>query len=92
MSILPKVDPEAIAQLHQNLLEDSRFNLNYLVLTVSSCLIATFGSEVLARSQPNLIDLGIAVVAGGLSGFAKVRPQVSDALAGTAIANYSLGN
>ncbi len=154
MSILPKVDPEAIAQLHQNLLEDSRFNLNYLVLIVSSCLIATFGllsnspaviigamivaplmlplrgiafgtlegeltlvrqslfsialgtvaaislawtlgrivgipefgSEVLGRSQPNLIDLGIAVVAGGLSGFAKVRPQVSDALAGTAIA------
>jgi uncharacterized hydrophobic protein (TIGR00271 family) len=45
-----------------------------------------FGSEVLARTEPTLLDLGIAVVAGGLSGFAKVRPKVSDALAGTAIA------
>ena len=48
--------------------------------------IPEFGSETLARTQPNLIDLGIAVVAGGISSFAKVRRGVSDALAGTAIA------
>lgn len=45
-----------------------------------------FGSEVLARTQPNLVDLAIAVVAGGISAFAKVRKGVSDAIAGTAIA------
>ncbi|NJN76208.1 MAG: DUF389 domain-containing protein [Synechococcaceae cyanobacterium RL_1_2] len=45
-----------------------------------------FGSEVLARTQPNLIDLGIAIVAGAISGYAKVKKGVSDALAGTAIA------
>ncbi|NJK37368.1 MAG: TIGR00341 family protein [Oscillatoriales cyanobacterium RM2_1_1] len=45
-----------------------------------------FGSEVLARTQPTLIDLGVAVVAGGLSGFSKVRTGISDAVAGTAIA------
>ena len=45
-----------------------------------------FGSEVIARSKPNLLDLGIAVVAGGISGFAKVQPKISATLAGTAIA------
>ena len=48
--------------------------------------IPEFGSEVLARTQPNLVDLAIAVVAGGISAFAKVRKGVSDAIAGTAIA------
>jgi uncharacterized membrane protein len=45
-----------------------------------------WGSEVLARSKPTLLDLGIAVAAGGISGFAKVQPKVSATLAGTAIA------
>lgn len=44
------------------------------------------GSEVLARSKPTLLDLGIAVTAGGISGFAKVQPKISGTLAGTAIA------
>lgn len=45
-----------------------------------------FGSEVVARSKPTLLDLGIAVAAGGISAFAKVQPKVSATLAGTAIA------
>lgn len=48
--------------------------------------IPSFGSEVLSRSQPTLLDLGIAVAAGGISGYAKVQPKVSGSLAGTAIA------
>ncbi len=44
------------------------------------------GSEILARSAPNLLDLGIAVAAGSISGYAKVEPKVSTSLAGTAIA------
>ncbi len=48
--------------------------------------IPEFGSEVIARSKPNLLDLGIAVTAGGISGFAKVEPKISGTLAGTAIA------
>ncbi|OCR00995.1 hypothetical protein BCD67_06450 [Oscillatoriales cyanobacterium USR001] len=151
---MTKVSVAEIEQMHDSLLEDSHLNLNYMVLTVSACLIASFGllsnsaaviigamiiaplmmplrglafaalegntrlfrrslislfvatavgillscflgvlvdlpefgSEVLARTQPNLIDLGIAVVAGGMSGFAKTRPKVGDAMAGTAIA------
>jgi uncharacterized hydrophobic protein (TIGR00271 family) len=46
----------------------------------------SFGSEILARTQPTLADLGVALAAGGVSGFAKIRPKVSDVLAGTAIA------
>ncbi|MEM9162073.1 MAG: TIGR00341 family protein [Cyanobacteria bacterium P01_F01_bin.4] len=45
-----------------------------------------YGSEVWARSQPTLLDLGIAIAAGGISGFAKVQPRLSSTLAGTAIA------
>lgn len=45
-----------------------------------------YGSEVLARSSPTLLDLGIAITAGGLSGYAKVQPRLSSTLAGTAIA------
>ncbi len=149
-------DRELPEKLHQDLLEDSTLTLNFLVLVVSSCVIATlglltnsaaviigamiiaplmnplrglalgaltadrellrrslmtltvgtvvailtsgllgkifqipalsFGSEILARTQPTLADLGVALAAGGISGFAKIRPKVSDVLAGTAIA------
>jgi uncharacterized hydrophobic protein (TIGR00271 family) len=48
--------------------------------------ISNFDSEVLARSEPTLLDLGIAVAAGGVSGYAKVQPKISESLAGTAIA------
>ena len=45
-----------------------------------------FGSEVLSRTQPTLIDLLIAITAGGVSGYAKIRPSMGDAIPGTAIA------
>ncbi len=48
--------------------------------------ISNFGSEVLSRSKPTLLDLGIAIVAGSISGYAKIEPKISTTLAGTAIA------
>jgi uncharacterized hydrophobic protein (TIGR00271 family) len=48
--------------------------------------ISSFGSEVLSRSAPTLLDLGIAIAAGAVSGYAKVQPRISESLAGTAIA------
>jgi uncharacterized hydrophobic protein (TIGR00271 family) len=48
--------------------------------------MTSYGSEVFARSQPNLLDLGIAITAGGLAGFAKVSDKLSSSIAGTAIA------
>ncbi|MEW5861776.1 MAG: DUF389 domain-containing protein [Cyanobacteriota bacterium] len=143
-----------LSSLREGLLEESTMDLNYIVLIIGSCAIATFGlltnsaaviigamlvaplmfpirglafaalegdvilfreglvavvvgtflaivlamllgsfvglpefgSEVLSRSKPTLLDLGIAVAAGGISGFAKVQPKISGTLAGTAIA------
>ena len=40
----------------------------------------------MSRSEPTLLDWGIAVAAGGISGYAKVEPKVSGSVAGTAIA------
>jgi uncharacterized hydrophobic protein (TIGR00271 family) len=47
--------------------------------------ISTFDTEVLSRSKPTLLDLGIAVTAGSISGYAKVKPKISGSLVGTAI-------
>ncbi|NET35951.1 MAG: DUF389 domain-containing protein [Cyanothece sp. SIO1E1] len=148
------LDTIPILKLRASLLKESRLTLNFIVLIISSCLIATFGlvvdspaviigamiiaplmlplrgfafaalegdlellrnsfvsivvgtligvtfawlaggiiglpefgTEVLARTQPTLIDLLIAIVAGGISGYAKIRPELGDALPGTAIA------
>lgn len=70
-----------------------------LALSAGSCLavaistilgtvtgVAQFGSEVVARTQPTLLDLGIAVTAGALAGVAKIEPKLSSTVAGTAIA------
>ncbi|MBH8576598.1 DUF389 domain-containing protein [Nostocaceae cyanobacterium CENA369] len=62
-----------------------------MAVVIAYCLglflgIPSYGSEVLARSRPTLLDLGIAVVAGGISGWAKVEPKISGSVAGTAIA------
>uniref|UniRef100_B8HR12 TIGR00341 family protein n=1 Tax=Cyanothece sp. (strain PCC 7425 / ATCC 29141) TaxID=395961 RepID=B8HR12_CYAP4 len=48
--------------------------------------LPSFGSEILARSKPTLLDLGVAVAAGAISGYAKAEPRISGSLAGTAIA------
>jgi uncharacterized hydrophobic protein (TIGR00271 family) len=148
------IEPQHLERIRSDLLEESTLDINYLVLILGSCIIATFGllansaaviigamiiaplmlpirglafgavegnillfrkglialavgtvfaiflayflgflvqlpdfdSEVLARSKPTLLDLGIAIAAGGISGYAKVQPKVSATLAGTAIA------
>jgi uncharacterized hydrophobic protein (TIGR00271 family) len=42
--------------------------------------------EMLARTHPNLLDLGIAVGAGAAGAFAVVRRQAADAMSGAAVA------
>ncbi|MCP4974196.1 MAG: TIGR00341 family protein, partial [Prochlorococcus sp.] len=44
------------------------------------------GSEVMDRTSPTLLDLGIAIVAGGMASYAKLRSDAISSLAGTAIA------
>ena len=46
----------------------------------------SFGSEVMNRTSPNLLDLGIALVAGAVAMFAKLKKDALSALAGLAIA------
>jgi uncharacterized hydrophobic protein (TIGR00271 family) len=46
----------------------------------------TFGTEVINRTRPNLLDLGIALVAGGIAMYARLRREAITALAGLAIA------
>jgi len=48
--------------------------------------LSEYGSEVWGRTQPTLLDLGIAITAGALAGFAKIEAKLSSSLAGTAIA------
>ena len=149
-----KISPQQLEEMRNGLVEESNININYIVLILGACVIATlgllsnstaviigamiiaplmlpirglafgslegnvllfrkgltailvgtllaitlaffvgylvrlpeFGSEIISRSQPTLLDLGIAVAAGGISGFAKVQPKISESLAGTAIA------
>lgn len=58
--------------------------LSFLLGSVAG--LPQFGTEVLARTKPNLLDLGIALVAGGLATYAKLRSDAVSSLAGTAIA------
>ncbi len=58
--------------------------ISYLIGLVFG--FVTFGSEVAARTHPTLLDLGIAIFAGAIGGFAKIRRDLSASVAGTAIA------
>jgi uncharacterized hydrophobic protein (TIGR00271 family) len=48
--------------------------------------LTILGAEVMSRTRPNLLDLGIALAAGLVGGFARTRPGISNMVAGTAIA------
>jgi uncharacterized hydrophobic protein (TIGR00271 family) len=45
-----------------------------------------FPGELIARTSPNLLDLGIALAAGAVGAYGQVRDQASDALPGVAVA------
>ncbi|HAC64634.1 MAG TPA: TIGR00341 family protein [Cyanothece sp. UBA12306] len=64
-----------------------------IILTIFIAFITTEiigfripGAEILSRTEPTLLDLGVAIAAGTAGAFAKVRPRVSDAIPGVAIA------
>lgn len=46
----------------------------------------TLNPEILSRIEPNIVYLFIAIVAGLATAYARVKPEVNDALPGTAIA------
>ena len=58
-----------------------------LAMAVSALVaLPSFGSEVISRTSPNLLDLGVALVAGAVAMYAKLRREAISALAGLAIA------
>jgi uncharacterized hydrophobic protein (TIGR00271 family) len=48
--------------------------------------IQLINAEIIARTTPTLIDLIIALVAGGVAALALIQPKISESLAGVAIA------
>ena len=57
--------------------------LSYLLSRIIS--IPTVASEILARSEPNLLDLGIAIAAGAAGAFSLTRQSIANSIAGVAI-------
>ncbi len=43
------------------------------------------GSEILSRTEPTLLDLGVAIAAGVAGAYSKIRRSVADAIPGVAI-------
>ncbi len=43
-------------------------------------------SEILARTKPTLLDLGVAIFAGGIGAYCQAKKELQDSLAGVAIA------
>ena len=44
------------------------------------------GSEILSRTSPTLLDLGVALAAGGAAAFSQTRRSIANSIAGVAIA------
>ncbi len=83
----------SIVSGNQRLLKRSSFTLfkGVLLTVIISILISrlvgirTFGSEIIGRTSPTLLDLGVALAAGGAGGFALTRRSIANALPGVAI-------
>lgn len=62
--------------------------VSWLTVALAPSLVNTFfiPDELLARTEPNLADLFIALAAGAAGAFATVRPDVSASLPGVAVA------
>jgi hypothetical protein len=62
-----------------------------VVVTIAFASVLLFGmrvmgSEILDRTAPNLLDLGVALAAGGAAAFVHTRTSIANSIAGVAIA------
>lgn len=60
--------------------------LAYLISLIVPGNAYPLPAELLARTSPNLLDMGIAIAAGAAGAYGQVRRQASDALPGVAVA------
>ncbi len=99
MIIAPLMNPiislaYALVVLSPRLLERAIFTLLtgvILVIVIGYGTTEVLGlkvvaSEILGRTQPNSLDLGVAVAAGAAAAFANTRRSIANALPGVAIA------
>ncbi len=83
----------AITMANRRLLKRAGLTLgvSVVLLVISSAAICWvtglqgLNDEIVARTEPTLIDLGVALAAGAAGAFAKSRKQVADAFPGVAI-------
>ena len=98
MIIAPLMNPiaslaYALVVLSSRLLERAIFTLltGILLVIVIAYLtteilgLTTVGSEILGRTTPNSLDLGVALAAGAAAAFANTRRSIASALPGVAI-------
>lgn len=98
MIIAPLMNPiislaYALVVLSPKLLERAIFTLlTGIILVIAISYLTTevlglrvVGSEILGRTQPNSLDLGVAVAAGMAAAFANTRRSIANTLPGVAI-------
>ncbi|NDJ52593.1 MAG: DUF389 domain-containing protein [Chloroflexi bacterium] len=78
--------PERIREALTALLQGTLLAIFLAILTTTLSPIDFATPEVLARTRPNLLDLGVALVSGLAGAYVIAREEVSNALPGVAIA------
>jgi len=79
-------DPALVGRSLLTLAAGFAIAVSLSVLVGAGVGMPVFGAEVAARTSPNLLDLGIALVAGAAAVYAKIRSRAVSSLVGTAIA------
>ncbi len=62
------------------------FSAKILLTLRSAPIDGELPNEIMARTAPNMFDLGVALVAGAAGAYAQMRRQAADALIGVAVA------
>jgi len=59
-----------------------------LIATAMACFLRSLelSSEILGRTHPTLLDLGVALIAGAIGAYCQTNQRLADSLAGVAIA------
>ena len=93
MSPIISLSMGALRQDNQLVLLSAKTILSGLGLAFIAAVLITFitpiknpNSEILARTSPTLLDLGIAVISGVAGAYAHAREEVAKTLAGVAVA------
>jgi uncharacterized hydrophobic protein (TIGR00271 family) len=79
-------DKSLIIQSAKTILTGMGIAMLFAVILTWVTPIQAAGHEILSRTRPNLLDLGVAVISGIAGAYAHAREEVAKTLAGVAIA------